>query len=244
MPAATGASAPAHTDMDQGHASRRGGSRWADLRLRVLSALVLAPMALAGVWLGQFAWGAVVSAASAGLLVEWTMLSRHAWHGRALAVATRIGAGLSYVLPSFAALLWLRQDAGSGLRNTVFLLVIVWASDVGAYLAGRLVGGPLLAPRISPGKTWAGAVGGLLAAACVGAMFAPAATGAGMVLGMVAQAGDLMESAIKRGFAVKDSGRIIPGHGGLLDRLDGLLTAAPVAAGLSWLAGPGMPLWG
>ncbi|HET9020103.1 MAG TPA: phosphatidate cytidylyltransferase, partial [Acetobacteraceae bacterium] len=115
---------------------------------------------------------------------------------------------------------------------------------IGAYLSGRLVGGARLAPRISPGKTWSGAIGGLLAAALVGA-----AAGGGRgalvaaVLSVVAQAGDLAESAAKRRAGVKDSGRLIPGHGGVLDRLDALLAAAPAAALLALALGPGVALW-
>lgn len=220
------------------------GGRWSDLGLRVLSAIVLAPIALGGAWMGGGAWLAVVSGASVGLAVEWSLLTRHAWAGHRLSRAQRVITGLFYFAPTFAALLWLRADPAAGLGNTAFLMLVVWASDVGAYGAGRSLGGPLLAPQVSPGKTWSGVVGGLCAAAAVGAVFAPQGAMAGLLLGAVAQAGDLAESAVKRGFGVKDSGRIIPGHGGFLDRLDGLLAAAPVAAGLSVLSGTGMPLWG
>jgi phosphatidate cytidylyltransferase len=126
----------------------------------------------------------------------------------------------------------------------IFLLAVVWSSDIGAYLAGRLIGGPKLAPRISPGKTWSGAAGGVAAVLAVGVAAAalwpvPAApvVAAAAVLGVAAQAGDLLESAVKRHFGVKDSGRLIPGHGGLLDRLDGLMAAGLVAGAWIWLTG-------
>ena len=151
------------------------------------------------------------------------------------------------ILASAAALAWLRTRSQGGGVSTLALLLAVWSSDVGAFAAGRAIGGPRLAPSISPGKTWAGVAGGLVAAAVAGGLVA-AGTGrpvgmgalAGLVLAMAAQAGDLAESAAKRRFGVKDSGRIIPGHGGLLDRLDGLVAAAPVAALWAWEAAQGM----
>lgn len=174
------------------------------------------------------------------------ILAQGTKHWRALAV------GIPYAGFGAIALLWLRADAVAGLTNLLFLLLLVWASDIGAYATGRLLGGPKLAPRISPGKTWAGALGGLTAAVCAGLLAAYVSQGdmphwraacIAAVLGIVAQAGDLLESLIKRHFGVKDSGRLIPGHGGLLDRVDALLTAAPVAALLALTAGRGVVLW-
>ncbi len=144
------------------------------------------------------------------------------------------------------------RSGPSGLRNTLFVLVVVWASDIGAYMVGRLVGGPKLAPMISPGKTWSGAVGGLVSAVlgsavvanCVVAEFSAFhVIASAIVLGVISQSGDLLESGLKRHFGVKDSGRIIPGHGGLLDRLDALLAVAPVAALLALTVGRGVVLW-
>ena len=138
------------------------------------------------------------------------------------------------------------------------MVLVVIASDSAAYLAGRAIGGPKLAPSISPGKTRSGSAGGLLGAGLVGALLAwllPAppgiaaaaslarGLGAGLLLGLVAQAGDLAESAFKRRCGVKDSGRLIPGHGGLLDRFDGLLAAAPIAALLSLASPVGTGFW-
>ena len=156
----------------------------------------------------------------------------------------------------------MRQQSGSGSANVIVLLVVVWASDIGAYLVGRAVGGPRLAPSISPGKTWSGALGGLVAAAAVG-LAASAILGSGheagrtmagramavrplalaVLIGLVSQLGDLFESRLKRHFGVKDSGHMIPGHGGLMDRLDGVLTAAPAAALLALVLGRGVVLW-
>jgi phosphatidate cytidylyltransferase len=155
-------------------------------------------------------------------------------------------AGVLYLGPAFICLIALRAGP-AGLRNLLYLAAIVWAGDIGAYLAGRLIGGPRLAPRISPGKTWSGAAGGTLAAVLAGAAAGfehPAnAAALALVLSVIAQAGDLLESAVKRYFGAKDSGRIIPGHGGLLDRLDGVLTAAPAALAWSLLIGPHAMLW-
>jgi phosphatidate cytidylyltransferase len=148
-------------------------------------------------------------------------------------------AGVPYIGIGGLSLLWLRLEATHGLHTTLFLVVAIWATDIGAYLLGRLVGGKKLAPAISPGKTWSGAFGGLLAAAvggCIVSGLGVLAIAAAIILSLAGQAGDLLESAIKRKLGVKDSGRTIPGHGGLFDRLDGFLTAAPVAAILAFLA--------
>jgi phosphatidate cytidylyltransferase len=162
-----------------------------------------------------------------------------------------LAAGVPYLGLAVVALCWLRGDGGAGRANVLFLLLVVWASDIGAYAAGRLLGGPKLAPRISPSKTWAGAAGGLLAAIMVGAAVALALHGGSLErilpiaagVGIAAQCGDLLESAVKRHYGVKDSSRLIPGHGGLLDRLDGLLTAAPTAAIIALAVGHGVVLW-
>jgi phosphatidate cytidylyltransferase len=166
--------------------------------------------------------------------------------------------GVPYLGLAAVALPWLRADRETGFTNTLFVLSIVWGSDIGAYLLGRLMGGPRLAPAISPGKTWSGAVGGLLSAALAGLLVAACVSsglspspgfaashviGPAIVLGIISQAGDLLESALKRHFGVKDSGRIIPGHGGLLDRIDALLAVAPAAALLAFTVGRGVVLW-
>jgi len=223
----------------------RLADRWADLRLRVLSASILIPLALISIWLGGLLFALVLLAATVGGAVEWTEMVRA---GRASTAA--LAAGMLYILLAAAALLWLRADPAVGRTNLLFLLSLVWASDIGAYAAGRAIGGPRLAPRISPAKTIAGAIGGLLAAVAVGTIAAAASSThfviAGALsafLGMVAQAGDLAESYAKRRFGVKDSGRLIPGHGGLLDRVDALLAVALAAAVLALINGRGVLLW-
>lgn len=147
-----------------------------------------------------------------------------------------IALGVLYIGLPTLLLLWLRDEVG---RLTVYwLFILVWATDTGAYVFGRLIGGPKLAPRVSPKKTWAGLAGGMACAAAIGGGFAVlvgAETWAGLAalsagLAVVAQMGDLFESWVKRRFGVKDAGGIMPGHGGLLDRVDGLLAAVVVAA--------------
>jgi phosphatidate cytidylyltransferase len=235
--AENGASVPVLAELASG--------RWDDLGKRVLSALVLAPVALACVWLGGTAFVVVVAVAMIGLVVEWLGLCRRSGWTPLRPI------GLAYVALAGAALLWLRNDPDAGRADVLFLLAVVWAGDIGAYLIGRWIGGPRLAPAISPGKTWSGALGGLLAAVVAGLLAAhflsSAATWRAVaiaaVLDVVAQAGDLLESFVKRRLEVKDSGQLIPGHGGLFDRLDGVLAAAPVAALLALALGRGVVLW-
>lgn len=135
-------------------------------------------------------------------------------------------------------LIWLRGADTWGLVAALFLMLAVWATDTGAYFAGRLIGGPKLMPRVSPNKTWSGLFGGLIAAGIVGGIFALANKDlhlgwmviAGATLGLVSQAGDLLESALKREYGVKDASGLIPGHGGFMDRIDGLAVAALAVA--------------
>ncbi|MDO6412978.1 phosphatidate cytidylyltransferase [Sphingomonas sp. BIUV-7] len=156
----------------------------------------------------------------------------------AMAVGSgKVGWGLIYAGAPAISLLFLRsQPQGFGLALWTILIVIL--TDTGAYFVGRAVGGPKLSPKLSPKKTWAGLLGGMVAAllggAAVGAMFGlPGATlWLGAPLAIVAQAGDLYESALKRQAGVKDSGRLLPGHGGILDRIDGLVPVAALVATL------------
>ncbi|MGJ4944366.1 phosphatidate cytidylyltransferase [Bradyrhizobium sp. HKCCYLS1011] len=153
-------------------------------------------------------------------------------------------AGFVYTAAAQLASVLVRLDYDHGWFALVLVLLVVWASDIGGYVAGRGIGGPKLAPRISPNKTWAGAIGGFAGSLVVAAGWA--ASGAGnlgpllavaAVLSVVSQLGDLFESAVKRHFGVKDSSHIIPGHGGLLDRLDGYVAAIVFAAILGLVRG-------
>ncbi len=150
--------------------------------------------------------------------------------------------GVIYTGLPAVSILWLRDDLPYGMEAVLLLLLAVVATDIVAFFAGRLIGGPKLAPEISPNKTWAGLIGGVTAAGIVGAAFAsqvgadPVFLGfVGALLGCIAQAGDLFESGLKRHFGAKDASALIPGHGGVMDRIDGLIFAA-VAAGLMALA--------
>lgn len=160
-----------------------------------------------------------------------------------------VAAGVVYIGIPTLSMVWLRDGAG---RDTIFwLFAVVWATDTGAYAFGRAIGGPKLLPRVSPKKTWAGLIGGIICAGAVGAAFAfgagrsslwPLAVYSGF-LAVVAQGGDLFESWVKRHFGVKDSGAIMPGHGGLLDRVDGLLAVAAVVALVSLINGKNGLAW-
>jgi phosphatidate cytidylyltransferase len=146
--------------------------------------------------------------------------------------------GVFYVGLPAVALLWLRSDPPFGFTAVLFVFAVVWSSDTAAYAAGRSIGGPKLWPRVSPNKTWAGLIGALCAGAAAGAVFAalePEAAAwrlilVGIALALIAQAGDLAESALKRVFNLKDASDLIPGHGGFMDRMDGLVAAAVAAA--------------
>ncbi|GBF26463.1 phosphatidate cytidylyltransferase [bacterium MnTg02] len=171
-----------------------------------------------------------------------------------------IAAGILFVGAPSIALVWLRQaahygpDYGAdygpdyGWWSILFVFAVVWATDSAAYAAGRLIGGAKLSPKISPNKTWAGFWGGLLAAMVAGGLFALAPVPSSALtlalvagfLSLAAQIGDLAESALKRKFGTKDASSLIPGHGGLLDRVDGLVFAAIAAAGLSLVLQSGL----
>ncbi len=151
-------------------------------------------------------------------------------------------AGVPYVAVPALSLIWLRGETPAGFLVVLWLFAVVWATDIAAYFAGRQWGTALLAPTVSPRKTWAGAIGGLIAALAVSLAAAPLVAPAdpvaliilGAVVSIAGQFGDLFESAVKRRFGVKDTSEIIPGHGGALDRADSLIAAAPIAALALW----------
>jgi len=216
-------------------------SRFRGLLTRVLSALVLAPLAFAALWYG-FPWIDLLAALAAPILAgEWIRLTR----GRAASRA----AGLVYLMAGVIALLWLRHQSALGRETVIWLTACVWATDIGAYFVGSLVGGARLAPNISPNKTWAGLVGGMcwaaVASAACGLAFAAGETWKlaifGALLGAVGQMGDLLKSHAKRRAGVKDSGKLIPGHGGLLDRVDGLVAVLVAVAAVRLTIGGDWP---
>lgn len=147
--------------------------------------------------------------------------------------------GAAYIGGPALALVALRQDYAQGGWIVLGVFIAVWAADIGALFFGRLIGGPKLAPALSPSKTWAGFFGGILLATLAEGLYVGLLGGAlasalifGAILALFSHAGDLFESWVKRLFRAKNSGGLIPGHGGMLDRIDSLLFAAPVAAGL------------
>jgi phosphatidate cytidylyltransferase len=165
-------------------------------------------------------------------------------------------AGLAYAGGAEQASILLRSDPVMGWTALMLVFLVVWVTDIGGYFAGRGIGGPKLWPRVSPNKTWAGAVGGFAASLAVAGTYAAFGLGKtlpllliGAVLSVVSQLGDLFESAVKRRFGVKDSSHVIPGHGGLLDRLDGFVAAVVLAAIFGLLragvdgAGRGLMVW-
>ena len=256
------------------------GSR--NLLMRVIAALVLAPLAIAIAYTGGWLWTALVTLAAIGLYVEWLTIVGAARQMRVVAsgvvalaiagmclaagridascVALVLGlaavallsperrhwnaAGFGYAAAAEIASVLVRLDQTYGFVALILILLVVWATDIGGYFAGRGIGGPKLWPRVSPKKTWAGAIGGFAASLVVALGFAAFGLGKtgpilllGAVLSIASQFGDLFESAVKRRFGVKDSSHIIPGHGGLLDRLDGFVAAVVMAAILGFLRG-------
>lgn len=154
-------------------------------------------------------------------------------------------AGYVYILLACISLIWLRSIAESGFATVIWLMAVVVVTDTAAYFTGRTVGGPKLAPRVSPKKTWSGLIGGIVGAGVAGGLVAAGFEGANIVaagllggaFAVIAQAGDLLISKAKRTFNVKDSGDLIPGHGGVLDRLDGFLSTSLALAVLTMLVG-------
>ena len=206
-----------------------------DLPVRVASAVVMIAVAGAALWLGGWPFAAFASVVALGVCWEWWgLVARFAKSAPARAVW--MTAGLLYVGQAVIALIALRRG---GIAPAVTVLALVIAIDVGAYFAGRAIGGPKIAPRISPSKTWAGLGGAVLGAAAVllsaASVFADLTCLSSLTViavaalaAAVAQTGDFFESWMKRRAGVKDSGTSIPGHGGLFDRTDGLIAVLAV----------------
>ncbi|NBC38021.1 phosphatidate cytidylyltransferase [Novosphingobium sp. FSY-8] len=231
----------------------------ADLKARTLSAIVMVAVAGGALWLGGYVWMAFVLLVSAGVCWEWSRLAQaiaQSWWSRLLWLIFAV------VYVGLAAEMLLMLRAWS-IAPVLGIVLAVIGTDIGAYFAGRTFGGPKIAPRISPSKTWSGLAGGMLgSAAMLAVMFyvtyrqEAAALGRfgfgetpvyhwqpavlyGPLIAVIAQIGDFFESWMKRRAGVKDSSRLIPGHGGLFDRVDGLL-AVLFVLGLMVLAGRGL----
>jgi len=253
------------------------GAGRSDLLVRVVSALLLAPLAILSAYIGDWPFGLFWTVAAVGVWLEWNALVAEsdnrlifvlgaATLALALVIAEQgmaripiliivlgamgvgvfagaarrawTAAGVIYAGAVLLGPLILRRDPEYGFVAMVFLFAIVWSTDVLGYFVGRAFGGPKLAPAISPKKTWSGAIGGSVSAMISGVAVAvvagldnlPAVALVALFLSVMAQLGDLGESAIKRKFKVKDASHLIPGHGGLMDRLDGFLAAAFIGA--------------
>lgn len=261
--------------------------------MRVLAALVLAPLAIALAYAGGWLWALLVTLVSIGLFAEWLMVvgaGSTALTGAGTIVIATMGlcvtfgalktavitgfiggaivtliargkfvwaaTGFAYASAALLASILVRKDLVNGFSALMFVLLVVWATDIGGYFAGRSIGGPKLWPRVSPKKTWSGALGGFVASLAVAGGFAASGIGktiplliVSAILSVVSQAGDLFESAVKRRFNVKDSSHLIPGHGGLMDRLDGFVAAILMAWIIGFLrhgvhsAGSGLMVW-
>jgi len=200
-----------------------------ELAIRSLSGALLVAIALAAVVMGGDTFAVLAAAVATAVFYEWTRIVR-GW-GAAWYLS-----GFAYALLAALALLWVRDRADNGMAMVLWVFVLVWSVDIGAYFAGRAIGGPKLAPKISPNKTWAGFYGGVVAATLLSGAWA-LFTGLPSILLLLApllavasQGGDLLESWMKRRAGIKDSGRWLPGHGGVFDRLDGLLPVAILTA--------------
>ncbi len=216
-----------------------------NLTLRVVSSVVLAPLAIGVAWFGGVPFVVFWTVAASIVLWEWSGLVKNAGRESVTWFAGWMLAGLVYAGVLLLCPVILRRDPAFGFAAILFLFAIVWVTDIAAYFAGRALGGPKLWPAVSPKKTWSGAVGGavggvmagLLVAKLAGLVIAPMLVLVALTLSVAAQAGDLIESAVKRHFGAKDASQLIPGHGGLMDRLDGFLTAAAAAVMVGLLRG-------
>lgn len=221
-------------------------ARKSDLGVRTLSSIVMVAVAGAVLWLGGWVFTAFVVAIGIGVIWEWWGLARKIAE-TPLGAAAWLAVGVSYVGVAIAVLVQLRA---SSMRDALAPIALVIAIDMGAYFAGRTIGGPRIAPSISPSKTWAGLFGGMVAAFVTMLALIWTQNGtqtpiayqlayplAAALLAIIAQAGDFFESWMKRRAGVKDSGSLIPGHGGLFDRVDGLLAVLCVGGLMLWVVG-------
>lgn len=259
---------------------------WTNLGLRIASAAVLIPAAMAATWFGGWPYLVLIAIGVALLAIEWGGMSapvaptrvaaavaaavlvavfvgyrgHFPWAWGSILVTAAAAAviargvaerpadaafGVLYIAPAALCLVWLRDIhevmSAQGKWWMLMLFAATWSADIGAFAVGSTLKGPKLWPRFSPNKTWSGFVGGLAAATLAASLMAAlpafdlnvyAAGAIGLAVGLATMAGDLWESALKRRFGVKDSGDLIPGHGGLLDRVDGLMFAVVVMAAL------------
>ncbi len=200
-----------------------------ELAKRALVGVLLIGLALGAAALGGYVFAGLVALAACVMLYEWRRIVAGWGFGWQIA-------GFVYALLPALALLWIRERSPVGLELLLWVFIATWSVDIGAYFAGRSIGGPKLAPSISPNKTWSGLIGGMAAATLFGGLWAWLLELPIVLLlfaapfAIAAQMGDLFESWLKRRAGVKDSGSWLPGHGGALDRLDGLVVVATLTA--------------
>lgn len=200
-----------------------------NLTIRILSAIIMVAVALAATWQGGMLFAIFVAAVATTVYWEWWRMARD-WSG-----LWKVG-GFFYALIPAIALLYVREQVPEGFDLVIWVYLVTWGTDIGGYASGKTIGGPKLAPALSPNKTWAGLLGAMAMAGFFGALWADLNDlsahlfwlGAPFALG--AQIGDLFESGMKRKAGIKDSSNIIPGHGGVFDRVDGLLIVATLTA--------------
>jgi phosphatidate cytidylyltransferase len=218
---------------------RRVRFRMNELTKRVLSGALLAALLIGDLWLGEWWYIALLGVGSVLAFREYMRLILRGWRSNGVRLAWTVF-GLLYIGAAVYGLWYARQQ---GFFAALLLFFVVWATDIGAFIFGRAIGGPKIAPSISPSKTWAGLFGAVVSVVAVvfslvswqlgldptgwGLLFVFYGIAACTLIAVVAQAGDFFESWLKRRAGMKDSGTLIPGHGGLLDRIDGLI---PVAA--------------
>ncbi|GGE44340.1 phosphatidate cytidylyltransferase [Agaricicola taiwanensis] len=212
-------------------AHARGSS--SEIKLRIASAVVLGALAIFVTWTGGILFAGLWCIAGAMALVEWLKVAGAGGLGWKIA-------GVAFAATVAVAPIVVRMDPLLGLQGILWLFAVVWGTDIMAFVVGRTLGGPKLWVRISPKKTWSGFIGGLLGGS-IGGFLVTAAAGLpnlflptllALLLSVSVHAGDLLESAVKRRFHVKDSGQLIPGHGGVMDRLDGFAVAAFLACAI------------
>ena len=217
---------------------------WEGLRRRILSAIVLAGLVVGAEILGGVFFTTIVMLMAMQLSTEFYRMTE-SWTRKWRTI------GFFYIAIPCVSLIVLRDavfanDSNGGMQAVLLLMAMIAATDIGAFFFGRLIGGPKILPAISPKKTWAGLLGGIICAALVGALAIPYLPVpvplplmilAGAVMAIVAQIGDFFESWLKRRAGIKDSGTLIPGHGGLLDRLDGFMFTAPLFTLILFISG-------
>lgn len=208
------------------------------LWVRVVTSAILIPLTLIILYAESWVFNLFILLVSFIMALEWQRIIRHKTHSLAWEIA-----GIFYIFIPCVSIMWLASLA-NGREIILWIFITTWATDSFAYIVGKLIGGAKIAPSISPKKTWAGLIGGISGAALFGgyglhfivAPFLPLifCIALSASFAILSQAGDFLESWIKRQFGVKDSGHIIPGHGGILDRVDGLVPFIPVVALFIW----------